>query len=451
MGPKSKGNKSKSDWSICNLTGIGFHTSDSAAHSSLLETSCSSPNQLDISFPHVYNSIFKTSISVNVDGKLGPLTNYSEKFNTIFLPNFVVQSCGIGFGTWVSVSGSSFHIVLRVFPHNIPDHKNGVCTRGSWLDQLNVEDELLQVEKFHHMVHYSTDIRVDTEPYSEEYSSLDFLRRVKSFLENKILSHGISVPFSYFGKKLNLILHLPVVGPEADCDESLNECLGNISLTDEDPVTSTPCKPRRETRRYFTVTSSTRVKLDKEPNQGNKKKTLTAGGVIKQKKILQDSVNSIFSSSRKGINGILLYGPPGVGKTLVALNLEDEIKANFKLIVGPELYSKFYGETETKIREVFEEAERLAPTVLVLDELDCLAPRKDGEGGDQEKRVVATLQSCLDKIQMQQIRDKARFYHVYCILYNGGLDKFKQHRFSFIINHFFFISKNYLLNAYRLV
>ena len=96
---------------------------------------------------------------------------------------------------------------------------------------------------------------------------------------------------------------------------------------------------------------------------------------------------------------------------MIALNLQHEIKSNFKLVVGPELYSKFYGETETKIREVFDEAERLAPSVLVLDELDCLAPRKDGEGGDQEKRVVATIQTCLDKIQMQQTRDKARFHN----------------------------------------
>jgi transitional endoplasmic reticulum ATPase len=94
--------------------------------------------------------------------------------------------------------------------------------------------------------------------------------------------------------------------------------------------------------------------------------------------------------------GVLLYGPPGSGKTLIARAVASEVKAHFIHVNGPEIIHKFYGESEAKLREIFEEAQRRAPTVIFLDELDAIAPKRYDVAGDVEKRVVAQLLASMD-------------------------------------------------------
>jgi len=97
--------------------------------------------------------------------------------------------------------------------------------------------------------------------------------------------------------------------------------------------------------------------------------------------------------------GILLYGPPGVGKTLLAKALANEIGAYFIAINGPEIMSKFYGESEERLREVFKEAQENAPAIIFIDEIDSIAPRRSEVIGEVEKRVVAQLLTLMDGIQ----------------------------------------------------
>jgi transitional endoplasmic reticulum ATPase len=87
--------------------------------------------------------------------------------------------------------------------------------------------------------------------------------------------------------------------------------------------------------------------------------------------------------------GVLLYGPPGTGKTLIARAVASEVEAHFIHLSGPEIIHKFYGESEAKLREVFDEAQRRAPSIIFLDELDAIAPKRADVVGDVEKRVVA--------------------------------------------------------------
>lgn len=94
--------------------------------------------------------------------------------------------------------------------------------------------------------------------------------------------------------------------------------------------------------------------------------------------------------------GILLYGPPGTGKTLIAKAVAGESGVHFVHVNGPEVMNKFYGESEAKLREVFAEARRKAPSILFLDELDTLAPRRANVVGDVEKRVVGQLLALMD-------------------------------------------------------
>ena len=97
--------------------------------------------------------------------------------------------------------------------------------------------------------------------------------------------------------------------------------------------------------------------------------------------------------------GVLLHGPPGTGKTLIAKAVANETNAHFISISGPEIMSKFYGESERQLREIFERAKREAPSIIFIDELDSIAPKREEVTGEVERRVVAQLLALMDGLE----------------------------------------------------
>src|ERR671930_558834 len=97
--------------------------------------------------------------------------------------------------------------------------------------------------------------------------------------------------------------------------------------------------------------------------------------------------------------GVLLYGPPGTGKTLLAKAVANESNAHFISISGPEIMSKFYGESEARLREIFKEARERAPTIMFIDEIDSIAPKREEVTGEVERRVVSQLLSLMDGLE----------------------------------------------------
>jgi len=97
--------------------------------------------------------------------------------------------------------------------------------------------------------------------------------------------------------------------------------------------------------------------------------------------------------------GVLLHGPPGSGKTLLAKAVANESNANFYIIGGPEIMSKFYGESEERLRDVFKQAQQNAPSIIFIDEIDSIAPKREEVTGEVEKRVVSQLLSLMDGMQ----------------------------------------------------
>ncbi len=127
------------------------------------------------------------------------------------------------------------------------------------------------------------------------------------------------------------------------------------------------------------------------------------GGMKEQIKRLREIVElpmrhpEVFA--RLGIephNGILMYGSPGCGKTLIAKALASESEANFFIINGPEIMNKYYGETEARLRDIFKEARDSSPSIIFIDEIDAIAPKREEAFGDVEKRVVAQLLALMD-------------------------------------------------------
>ena len=141
-------------------------------------------------------------------------------------------------------------------------------------------------------------------------------------------------------------------------------------------------------------------------SSGDKKPGITyeqVGGLRSEIKVMREIVElplrhpELFS--RLGIephSGILLYGPPGCGKTLLAKVLASESDANMFSINGPEIMNKYYGETEARLRDIFKEAKENSPGIIFIDEIDAIAPKREEAYGDVEKRVVAQLLALMD-------------------------------------------------------
>ncbi|HPW11303.1 MAG TPA: AAA family ATPase, partial [Methanoregulaceae archaeon] len=162
------------------------------------------------------------------------------------------------------------------------------------------------------------------------------------------------------------------------------------------------------------VTEETAIELKETPYTGEegKKKEVTdvhyedIGGLSRELEMVREMIElplrhpELFE--RLGIEppkGVLLYGPPGTGKTLIAKAVANEVDAHFVTLSGPEIMSKYYGESEGKLREVFEDAQENAPAIIFIDEIDSIAPKREDTKGEVERRVVAQLLSLMDGLK----------------------------------------------------
>src|SRR3989475_10679843 len=169
------------------------------------------------------------------------------------------------------------------------------------------------------------------------------------------------------------------------------------------PLITTRTRPRGPVK----ITESTLVQVMSEPMPERKGLPIVTcediGGLHGEIQRIREMVElplshpELFQSL--GIEppkGVSLYGPPGCGKTLLAKGVANESDANFYVISGPEIISKFYGESEARLREIFQKALETAPSIIFIDELDAIAPKREEVTGEVERRVVAQLLSLMD-------------------------------------------------------
>ncbi len=158
------------------------------------------------------------------------------------------------------------------------------------------------------------------------------------------------------------------------------------------------------------VTRSTRIKLKERPVHDEAHTTQITyediGGLRREISLIREMIElplrhpELFQ--KLGIappRGVLLYGPPGTGKTMIAKAVASETSSNFISISGPEIVSKYYGESERHLREIFEDAEKEAPSIIFIDEIDSIAPKRGEVAGETERRIVAQLLSLMDGLQ----------------------------------------------------
>ena len=161
------------------------------------------------------------------------------------------------------------------------------------------------------------------------------------------------------------------------------------------------------------VTDDTEIELKEEPYKPEEGKKEVSdvhyediGGLGRELQMVREMIElplrhpEIFE--RLGIEppkGVLLYGPPGTGKTLIAKAVANEVGRPFHHPFGPRDHGKYYGRAEEKLREVFEEAQENAPTIIFIDEIDSIAPKREETKGEVERRVVAQLLALMDGLK----------------------------------------------------
>ncbi|MDA4115097.1 MAG: CDC48 family AAA ATPase [Thaumarchaeota archaeon] len=193
-------------------------------------------------------------------------------------------------------------------------------------------------------------------------------------LENRVMTKGDSLPFSIMGKKIDFVVD-----------------------------STSPAGA-------VVVTLETRFRLGtmhKPLNTGVPRITYEdLGGLTKEIQKIREMIElplrhpEIFE--RVGIEapkGVLLYGPPGTGKTLLAKAVANETNSNFYSIAGPEIMGKYYGESEERLRGIFKEAKENAPSIIFIDEIDSIAPKREEVSGELEKRIVSQLLTLMDGLE----------------------------------------------------
>ncbi|KAG9480165.1 hypothetical protein GDO78_011927 [Eleutherodactylus coqui] len=202
------------------------------------------------------------------------------------------------------------------------------------------------------------------------------------------------------------------------CQETLRSPICVISGTTDVSAGASPFRKtgvRCNTDIFYYISPLTRVKckspkLLSETEDAKSKITYDMiGGLQTQLKEIRETIElplkqpELFKSY--GIpppRGVLLYGPPGTGKTLIARAIANEVGAHVSVINGPEIMSKFYGESEARLRQIFAEASQHVPSIIFIDELDALCPKREGAQNEVEKRVVASLLTLMDGIGSEE-------------------------------------------------
>jgi transitional endoplasmic reticulum ATPase len=210
---------------------------------------------------------------------------------------------------------------------------------------------------------------------TEDLNVVGLEEYLPELLEGHVVTKGDSIPINMMGHKIGFIVTtiIPSDGP-AIITANTDFVIGSV------PKTGTKLIPR----------------VNYEDIGGLRNE------IQKVREMIELPMRHPEIFDRIGIEaprGVLLFGPPGTGKTLLAKAVANETNANFYSIGGPEIMSKFYGESEERLRDTFKQAQENAPSIIFIDEIDSIAPKREEVSGDVEKRVVSQLLTLMDGLE----------------------------------------------------
>ncbi len=304
---------------------------------------------------------------------------------------------GVSSGEFVALEGPDGRVVARVWPGRSEDSGRGIVRIDGQLRQaagVRIDDRV-SVEA------------ADVEPAERVTLALPENVRIQgdvgSYLKDKLSERAVS-PGDTFSLSLGFGLLSTRSGRRLPVTVVDTEPSGSVVVTTETAVAVTE---RGDDE--LAVEATGPLEGDVEPAERPPDVTYEdVGGLDDELEQVREMIElpmrhpELFRAL--GIEppkGVLLHGPPGTGKTLIARAVANEIDANFQTISGPEIMSKYYGESEEQLRDVFEEAAENEPAIVFIDELDSIAPKREDVQGDVERRVVAQLLSLMDGLEQR--------------------------------------------------
>uniref|UniRef100_A0A672SMT1 AAA+ ATPase domain-containing protein n=1 Tax=Sinocyclocheilus grahami TaxID=75366 RepID=A0A672SMT1_SINGR len=314
-------------------------------------------------------------------------------------------------------------------------------TSGSRVTVQPITGPLLQAEH----------LRLTLRPEDKVLNTEEFRNYLLRTLDGRVLLPGGSVCVSYFGRQCVLAVD-SVTGVDGETLRrsdgvavDLSSQLEQLSIQQRSPDPSHDLSPltpdqshdpspltpdrshdpspltpdrshrsgRSSTDTFYAVCSSSTLSVcdpgeqdeSEEGGEGSKVMYSMIGGLGGQLQVIRETIELPLKHPELFRNygippprGLLLYGPPGTGKTMIGRAVANEVGAHMSVINGPEIMSKFYGETEGRLRQIFSQASQRQPAIIFIDELDALCPRREGAQNEVEKRLVATLLTLMDGI-----------------------------------------------------
>lgn len=283
----------------------------------------------------------------------------------------VVQELGLTSGDVVQIVGKRKTNAL-CWPAHEQDYGKGIVRIDGYLRNnagVSIDDKVT-IRKIDAKIAERLTL-APTEPLrivgGEEYLS--------QLLEGRVLSRGDYVPINIMGRTVNLVVTNTSPPAEAVIVTEGTEVLVGEQV--KEPIRAIP-------------------KISYEDIGGLRPV------IQKVREMIELPLRHPELFERLGVEapkGVLLHGPPGTGKTLLARAVASETNANFLSIGGPEIMSKYYGESEERLRDVFKEAQENAPSIIFIDEIDSIAPKREEVTGEVEKRVTSQLLSLMDGLQ----------------------------------------------------
>jgi len=284
----------------------------------------------------------------------------------------VAYAMGISSGDVIEIEGKKR--TAAVVWRGLPEDAGGELIRIDAITRRNAGtgiDEKVRIRK----VEPKKAEKIRLAP-TEELRIIGGERYLKGLLENRPLVQGDLVELNVMGRRIDLTV---------------------VSI-----------KPRAD---VVLLTPETVVELSEKPEEAVEAKIPRVayediGGLSNEIQKVREMIELPLKHpelfERLGVEapkGVLLHGPPGTGKTLLAKAVANETESAFYSISGPEIMSKFYGESEERLREIFKEAEENAPSIVFIDEIDSIAPKREEVTGEVERRVVAQLLSLMDGLK----------------------------------------------------
>jgi transitional endoplasmic reticulum ATPase len=283
----------------------------------------------------------------------------------------VAQDCQIQTGDALKISSEKTETVALSWPAREDDYGKGLIRIDGYLrNKLDVGiNDRVQVTKV-----ITKDAKNVTLAPAEPLRILGAEKYLSEILEGQIVTKGDIIPLGIMGQ----IIHLVVA--------STNPSRGALLITNNTKIAISEDAAAAVTKdeKMITVTYEDVGGLRNE--------------VSKIREMVELPLRHPELFKRLGIQapkGVILHGPPGTGKTLLAKAIANETTANFYSLSGPEIMSKFYGESEERLRNMFQQAEQNSPAILFVDELDSIAPKRE-VSGEVERRIVSQLLSLMD-------------------------------------------------------